>query len=63
MNGYYKQVVEQLKKHGYTFLRAGKGAHELWTNGKRNATVSHNMPSREMANLIMKQAGIDFRFR
>ena len=63
MNGYYKHVVEQLKKHGYTFLRPGKGAHEIWTNGKRNATVSHNMPSRDMANAIMKQANINFKFR
>lgn len=62
MNGYYKLVIEQLKKNGYYFLRAGKGAHELWSNGKRNQTVSFNMPSRDMANTIMKQAGIQHRF-
>jgi len=43
-------------------LRAGKGSHELWTNGKRNQTVSRNMQSRDMANEIMKQAGIKHRF-
>ena len=33
-----------------------------WTNGERNQTVSTNMPARQMANTIMKQAGIDHRF-
>lgn len=62
MNGYYKLVIEQLRLHGYQFLRQGKGSHEIWTNGSRNQTVSHNMPSRDMANTIMKQAGIGHRF-
>ena len=62
MNGYYKLVVEVLKQHGYHHLRSGKGSHEIWTNGKRNQTVSKNMPARAMANEIMKQAGIDRRF-
>ncbi len=62
MNGYYKLVIEQLRACGYSFLRAGKGSHELWTNGKRNQTVSRNMQSRDMANEIMKQAGIKHRF-
>lgn len=51
-----------LKQHGYYFLRQGKGAHEIYTNGKRSQTVSHNMPSRDMANAIMKQAGINHKF-
>jgi predicted RNA binding protein YcfA (HicA-like mRNA interferase family) len=62
MNGYYSQVVEQLKKHGYRFLRAGKGAHEIYTNETRNQVVSRNMPSKVMANQIMKQADIPHRF-
>ena len=62
MNGFYTQVVAQLKQHGYTFLRQGKGSHELWSNGTRNQTVSKNMPAKQMANAIMKQAGIDHRF-
>lgn len=62
MNGYYALVLTQLKAHGYHFLRAGKGSHEIWTNGTRNQTVSRNMPSRDMANTIMKQAGIAHRF-
>ncbi len=62
MNGYYKLVVEMLRQNGYAFLRQGKGAHEIWTNGLRNQTVSKNMPSRVMANAIMKQAGLSHRF-
>lgn len=62
MNGFYKAVIEQLKLAGYTFLRAGKGAHEIWTNGKRNQVVSKNMPAKQMANEIMKQAGLNHRF-
>jgi predicted RNA binding protein YcfA (HicA-like mRNA interferase family) len=62
MNGYYSLVVEQLRSHGYLLLRSGKGAHEVWSNGKRNQIVSKNMPSRHMANEIMKQASLKHRF-
>jgi predicted RNA binding protein YcfA (HicA-like mRNA interferase family) len=62
MNGYYRLVIEQLRAHGYTFLRNGKGSHEVWTNKSRNQIVSKNMASRDMANTIMKQAGISYRF-
>lgn len=62
MNGYYQAVIDQLRAHNYRFLRNGKGSHEIWTNDKRNQTVSKNMPARPMANEIMKQAGIAHRF-
>lgn len=62
MSGYYKLVTEVLKQNGYYLLRQGKGAHEIWTNGVRNQTVSKNMPAKAMANTIMKQAGIAHRF-
>ena len=61
MNGYYTQVIAMLKQHGYSFLRQGKGAHEVWTNGSRNQIVSKNMPARPMDNGIMKKAGIEHR--
>jgi len=62
MNGYYKLVIAVLKQHGYSFLRNGKGSHEVWSNGVRNQILSKNMPARDMANAIMKQAGIAHRF-
>jgi predicted RNA binding protein YcfA (HicA-like mRNA interferase family) len=61
MNGYYKLVIEQLKKAGYTLIRQ-TGSHQIWTNGKRNQVVSTNCDSRHTANGIMKQAGLDHRF-
>lgn len=62
MNGYYRLVIEQLKAHGYTFLRPGKGSHEIWTNGERNQIVPRNCDSRWTANGIMRQSGIAHRF-
>jgi predicted RNA binding protein YcfA (HicA-like mRNA interferase family) len=62
MNGYYKLVIEQLKAHGYTYLRAGKGSHEIWSDGKRHQTVPSNCASRHTANEIMKQANIRHHF-
>jgi predicted RNA binding protein YcfA (HicA-like mRNA interferase family) len=62
MNGYYQAVVSVLKEHGYSFLRPAGGSHEMWSNGRRKQTLSRNMPSRDMANKIMKQAGINHKF-
>ena len=62
MNGYYQLVIAQLKANSYVFLRQGKGSHEIWSNGSRNQVVSKNMPAKQMANEIMKQAGISHRF-
>jgi predicted RNA binding protein YcfA (HicA-like mRNA interferase family) len=62
MNGYYRLVIAQLKAAGYSFLRQGKGSHEIWSNGSRHQIVSRNMPARPMANEIMKQAGLAHRF-
>jgi predicted RNA binding protein YcfA (HicA-like mRNA interferase family) len=62
MNGYYNLVIAKLKENGYYFERPAGGSHEMWTNGKHHQTVSRNMPSRDMANKIMKQAGINYKF-
>lgn len=62
MNGYYRLVIQQLKAHGYSFKRPGKGSHELWARGDVTVTVSKNCYSRITADGIMKQACIDHRF-
>ena len=62
MNGYYALVIDAVKQHDYRFLRAGAGSHESWTHGRRKQTVPRNMPSRHIANAVMKQAGIAHRF-
>lgn len=63
MRGYYREVVKVLREYGYWQLAdRGKGSHEVWTNGKRNQTVPRHLDSRDMANRILKQAGIAERF-
>ena len=64
MAEYEKKVREILKQNGFKFLRHAKGDHDIWHNsetGKR-VTVDGKIKSRHMANVIMKQSGIDYRF-
>ena len=28
----YRDVVSRLRRHGFTYLRPGKGSHEFWIN-------------------------------
>lgn len=58
MNGFYKQVTDILKRHGYMFHRQGKGSHEIWSKGRMALTVPMNCVSRHTANKILKDAGV-----
>lgn len=64
MAEYEKKVREQLRKNGCSFVRHGKGDHDIWyspiTGG--HVTVDSRIKSRHTANAIMKQSGIAFRF-
>lgn len=64
MAEYEKQVRDVLKANGCTFVRRGKGDHDIWYSPitKRNVTVDGKIKSRFTANEIMKQAGIPKRF-
>ena len=65
MAEYYGEKVRKLlHKYGCTLKRRGKGDHDIWHSPINNATfpVDGEIKSRHMANGIMKQAGIDFRF-
>lgn len=62
MNGYYSQLIEVLKKQGFSLARSAKGSHEIWSKGSIKTTVPFNCPSRHTANAILKQAGIDHKF-
>lgn len=64
MQGFYARIVEVLKAHGCTFVRNGKGDHEIWHSpiSDRNFPVDGTCLSRHTANAIMKQAGIDHHF-
>jgi len=62
MNGYEKQIKEILKQHGWSFLRRGKGSHDIWSNGNKSVSVNHECKSRHTANGIMRAAGINHKF-
>lgn len=61
MNGYYKLIIEQLGKHGFSLKRSGKGSHEIWSNGSVTVSVP-NSKSRHTANRVMQEAGIPHKF-
>ncbi|WP_297232283.1 type II toxin-antitoxin system HicA family toxin [uncultured Flavonifractor sp.] len=62
--GYEKKVRELLARHGCSFVRHGKGDHDIWYSPitSRHVTVDGKIKSRFTANAIMKQSGIDYRF-
>lgn len=64
MSDYTGAVIEKLKENGCTFVRHGKGDHNIWYSPitKRNFTVDSKIKSRFTTNAIMKQAGIDHHF-
>ena len=65
MKEYGKAVRDLLKANGCYFVRYGKGDHEIWYSPitKRNVTVDGKIYPRHTANGILKDAGIDMRFR
>ena len=65
MAEYEKKVREILKKHGYYFERHGKGDHDVWYNPviHKSVSVDGKIKSRHSANGILREAGINFRFR
>jgi len=63
VQGYFAQLIKVLKAHGCTFVRHGKGDHEIWhspINGQ-NFTVDRGVMSRHTANGSLKQADISHR--
>lgn len=64
MAEYEKKVREILSLNGCTFVRRGKGDHDIWFSPitNRNFTVDSKIKSRYTANAIMKQSGINHHF-
>jgi HicA toxin of bacterial toxin-antitoxin, len=58
---YYRELRRILEENGCTFVRNGKGDHEIWYSpiSKRNFTVDVSSRKRFTANAALKQAGID----
>lgn len=65
MAEYEKRVREMLFQNGCTFVRRGKGDNDIWYSpiSHRHVTVDTKIKSRNTANAILKQSGIDYRFR
>lgn len=64
MASFEREVRRVLAEHGCTFVRHGKGDHDIWYSPitARHITVDGKILSRHTANAIMKQAGIAHRF-
>lgn len=64
MAEYEKKVREILLQNGCSFLRRGKGDHDIWYSliTDRNVTVDAKIKSRHSANAVMKQNGIHHHF-
>ena len=61
--GYAKRVKEILLEHGCEFVRHGKGDHDIWQSPISNArfVVDGKIPSRYLANAVLRQAGIKMK--
>lgn len=56
--GYYKLIIGELGRLGYTKKGNTKGSHEKWVDqAGKVMIVPHNLKSRHTANAILKDAG------
>lgn len=63
VQGYTKQLKAILREHGWSYLRSGKGDHEIWvrSGAATPIVVDGKIMSRHTANAVLKQAGIKVR--
>ncbi len=64
MAEYEKKVRDILSQNGCSFIRHGKGDHDIWYSPitDRYVTVDGKIKSKHTANAIMKQSGILHKF-
>ena len=64
MVDYTREVIDILSQNDCSFVRHGKGDHDIWYSPitNRNITVDAKIKSRFTANAIMKQAGVNYHF-
>jgi predicted RNA binding protein YcfA (HicA-like mRNA interferase family) len=64
MGDYTRDVKKALLEAGCTFVRQGKGDHEIWWSPltSRNFMVDSAIVSRHWANHTVKQAGLTKQF-
>ena len=65
MAEYEKEIRKILSEYGCSFVRRGKGDHDIWfsPHTKQNFPVDGKIKSRHIANAIMKQSGLEHRFK
>lgn len=63
VSGFSKQVRGILLANGCRLHRQGKGDHEIWLcpGQPRPVVVDNKIMSRAVANVVLKQAGVDDR--
>ena len=58
----YREVIERLRAHGFSFDRPAKGSHEIWYNPatRRRTTVPHHPGTLPLSTLraIIRQTGL-----
>jgi predicted RNA binding protein YcfA (HicA-like mRNA interferase family) len=60
---FYKPLIAILRDHGFVKIPGGKGSHEKWRNETIGRTVTvPKSKSRNTANEVLKQAGIQKHF-
>ena len=64
MANYTKDIIKIVIKHKCVFVRHGKGDHDIWYSPISNQrfVIDGAVVDRHLANLIMKQAGINHKF-
>jgi len=64
MAGYEKPLRQILSQNGCSFVRHGKGDHDIWYSPitKIHITVDGKIKSRHTANAVLKQSGINYKF-
>lgn len=53
----YRDFVAILKELNFNMIRAGKGSHEVWSNGQHNVTVTYPEMNRMVARRELKKIG------
>ena len=60
--GYYAQIVGELSRLGFVYIRNAKGSHEVWRHASgRQTIVPRSLKSRHTANGILKPIGSDLK--
>jgi len=62
--GYGQDIIKLFQQHGCTFVRKGKGDHEIWYSPitDRQVTLDKGTRKKHTANGTLKQAGIKYKF-